>query len=297
MLVSIITPSYNQGEYLEDTILSVLNQDYPEIEYIVIDGGSSDNSVDVILKYAERISYWVSEPDKGQADAINKGFRKSRGNLICWINSDDLLYPDFVSTRVKQFLNNPGTDFIYGDVDQGISPGEKRLRKGAQTDYKKMLISLNVPVPQQSAMWRRNLVDRVGPLDEQWQVILDREYFMRIARSCAIKYIPGPVAFFRNHERSKSVEQWRKWADELERYYNDLFSSGSTPEYEPLKSRALSRMYFTCAKICEDCNDLPDRKRYLALSKAVNRSCYLKLGSLNAFRHYFLTIKKKLSWE
>ena len=134
MLVSIITPSYNQGEYLEDTILSVLNQDYPEIEYIVIDGGSSDNSVDVILKYAERISYWVSEPDKGQADAINKGFRKSRGNLICWINSDDLLYPDFVSTRVKQFLNNPGTDFIYGDVDQGISPGEKRLRKGAQTD-------------------------------------------------------------------------------------------------------------------------------------------------------------------
>lgn len=286
MLVSIITPTFNQGEYLEETILSVLNQDYRDIEYLVIDGGSTDNSKEVILKYSDRINYWVSEPDKGQADAINKGFRKAKGDLICWINSDDILYSDFVSTRVTQFAEK-NIDFIYGDVDQGPDINNRILRKGASSDFNKMLLSVLMPIPQQSAMWRRSVFQKIGEMDIQWHVLLDREYFMRIAKCCSIQYHPGSVAFFRNHSRSKSISEWRKWADELEKYYSCLFSKVLGPEYEPLRKKSMAAMYFKCSQICDDCNDIPARDRYLLLSKKEDLNFYLRLSfkrSLKCFK-------------
>jgi len=222
--VSIITPSYNQGQYLEETILSVLNQTYINIEYIIIDGGSTDNSVEIIRKYESKITYWISEKDEGQADAINKGIKKITGELICWINSDDIIYNDFIEQRVIQFNKNPSIDFIYGDVEQGPDFKNKYIRKGAKSNFKEMLISLNVPIPQQSTMWRSKLIDLIGYLDPQWHVLLDREYFMRIASNSKILYVPGAVAFFRNHKQSKSIKDWHKWADELEKYYEQLFS-------------------------------------------------------------------------
>lgn len=286
MLVSIITPSYNQGEYLEETILSVLNQDYKDIEYLVIDGGSTDNSKEVILKYADRINYWVSEPDKGQADAINKGLSRANGDLICWINSDDVLYPDFVSTRVRQFSENKNIDFIYGDVDQGSDFNNKILRKGAPTDFKKMLLSVLMPIPQQSAMWRKSVFQKIGEMDIQWHVLLDRDFFMRITKCCSIQYQPGSVAFFRNHTKSKSISEWRKWADELEKYYSYLFSNVLGPEYKSFKKKSMAAMYFKCSKICEDCNDLPARNRYLSLSKKTDFCYYSKLSVKNRLRSF-----------
>lgn len=288
MLVSIITPSFNQGRFLEETILSVLNQDYSNIEYILIDGGSSDNSKEIIMKYADWISYWVSEPDIGQADAINKGFRKSKGDLICWINSDDLLYPNFVSTRVKQFLDNPDVDFIYGDVEQGKDQSQRILRKGSKSDYKKMLLTLQIPIPQQSAIWRREVIKKIGYLDTQWYVLLDWEYFMRISQKCRILYQPGPVAFFRNHEKSKSVLESNKWAEELEKYYNNLFTGFLSDEYMSLKTKALSEMYFICAKICEATSDKESKLKYYSLAKTTNGYFYRKnlvLDFLRKKRH------------
>ena len=221
-LVSIITPSFNQGVFLEETINSVLNQTYHNIEYIIIDGGSTDDSVNIIKKYEDKLIYWISEPDRGQADAINKGFKKITGDLVCYLNSDDLLYPDFVSKRVQQFLDNPSVDFIYGDVHQGKDTNHKRLRKGKQTDFFTMLKTLKVPIPQQSTMWRKSVVDKIGYMNEKWHVLLDREYFMHIARSCTIKYFQDTMAFFRNHKLSKSINEEIKWAEEIPILYHEI---------------------------------------------------------------------------
>ncbi|MBT7818335.1 MAG: glycosyltransferase, partial [Chloroflexi bacterium] len=116
-LVSIITPSYNQAEYLEKTITSVLGQTYPNIEYIIIDGGSEDGSKEIIEKYQKKIKYWVSEPDQGQTDAINKGFAKANGEILAWLNSDDTYEPHAVAEAVTYLLEHPEIGLVYGDTD------------------------------------------------------------------------------------------------------------------------------------------------------------------------------------
>ena len=250
--VSIITPSYNQGEYLEQTIQSVLGQTYSNIEYLVVDGGSTDNSVDIIKKYEDNIAYWVSRPDNGQADAINKGFKLAKGGLLCWVNSDDILYPNYVADRVQQFKENPNVDMIYGDIEQGPDLSTKQLRRGRQTNIGDMLKYAECPIPQQSAMWRREVIEKIGYLVPGWHVVLDREYFIRIAANCLIKYIPGKVAFFRNHEHSKSVVEKLKWAEELPRYYEMVFNDNIyhlPPKLLSNKNRCLSKIYLKCARM------------------------------------------------
>ena len=118
--ISIVTPSYNQGKFLRETIESVLNQDYPNLEYFIVDGGSTDNSVDIIREYEDRIDWWVSEKDKGQSDAINKGFKRASGELLCWVNSDDVLLSDCLSKVAYRYINNGKpelihTNFLYMD--------------------------------------------------------------------------------------------------------------------------------------------------------------------------------------
>jgi glycosyltransferase involved in cell wall biosynthesis len=276
--VSIITPSYNQGMYLEQTIQSVLNQTYRNIEYLVIDGGSTDNSVDIIKKHEKSIAYWISEPDNGQADAINKGFKRADGELVCWVNSDDILYPDYVSDRVRQFKEYTDADMIYGDAEQGPEPSIKRLRKGRRTSIKDMLKYAECPIPQQSAMWRRGVIEKIGYLAPQWHVVLDREYFTRIAANCSIKYVPGAVAFFRNHERSKSVADKLKWAEELPGYYEMVFNDNIyhlTPDLLSYKNKCLSRVYLKCAKISAKAGKTREAEDFFAKSKKSSFCTYI----------------------
>ena len=276
--VSIITPSYNQGKYLEQTIQSVLNQTYSNIEYLVVDGGSTDNSVDIIKKYEEKISYWVSKPDNGQADAINKGFKLAKGDLVCWVNSDDILYPHYVADRVQQFKENPNVDMIYGDVEQGPDTSIKRLRKGRQTNIKDMLKYAKCPIPQQSAMWRRGVIEKIGYLDPQWHVLLDREYFIRTAANCSMKYITGAVAFFRNHEQSKSVAEKLKWADELPRYYEMVFNDNIyhlSPNLLSYKNKCLSKIYLKCARMLAKAGEKRVADDFFLKSKKVSFCNYI----------------------
>ena len=276
--VSIITPSYNQGKYLEQTIQSVLNQTYSNIEYLVVDGGSTDNSVDIIKKYEEKISYWVSKPDNGQADAINKGFKLAKGDLVCWVNSDDILYPNYVTDRVQQFKENPNVGMIYGDIEKGPDPSIRRLHKGKQISIKDMLKYAKCPIPQQSAMWLRSVMEKIGYLVPQWHVVLDREYFIRIAANYPIKYVPGAVAFFRNHEQSKSVVEKLKWADELPKYYEMVFNDNIyhlSPNLLSYKNKCLSKIYLKCARMLAKAGEKRVSDDFFFKSKKVSFCNYI----------------------
>ena len=277
--VSIITPSYNQGKYLEETILSIINQRYTSIEYIVIDGGSTDNSLKIIKKYADHIGYWESKPDKGQANAINKGFDKASGDLICWINSDDILYPSFVEEMVELFNKNPKADFIYRDVDQGKNLTNKIPRKGKQTHFKQITKTFRLPVPQQGSMWRRKVLTEAGYLDEKWNVLLDREYFTRIFRYCRTLYQPGTVAFFRNHSHTKSIAEKHKWEKELLTYHKELFKenkyrlSSSLLKYH---NHALINIYLMNYRSALEEGNITKAKSYLHKAKKTNKILFLK---------------------
>ena len=166
--VSIITPSFNQARFLEQTIRSVLEQDYPNIEYIVIDGGSSDGSLEIIQKYADRLAYWQSQKDKGQTDAINQGFARATGEILAWLNSDDVLYPGAVSAAVRQLHEHPEIGMVYGDC-HWINAEGKVIGNfpAAQTDLQKLRRGY-VHIPQQTAFFRTDLWRKVGPLDDSF---------------------------------------------------------------------------------------------------------------------------------
>jgi glycosyltransferase involved in cell wall biosynthesis len=275
-LVSVITPSFNQGKYLEETILSVINQVYSNIEYIIIDGGSSDNSVEIIKKHESRLACWVSEPDKGQADAINKGLAKAKGEYICWLNSDDLFYPDFLSLRLQQFELHPDVDMIYGDVDQGSLSSNTWLRKGAQTSYILIKETLKIPIPQQSAIWRRRVIEKTGFLDPKWHVLLDMDYFIRISRNHRILYIPGSLAFFRVHQHSKSINEAIKWAEELPVYYKALIERWE--DYERKRHIVMAKCYWYCNKIYSENNDLKKAREFLKKARKESIIIFARLS-------------------
>jgi glycosyltransferase involved in cell wall biosynthesis len=219
-LVSIITPSFNQAQYLEETIQSVLNQDYPRIEYIVIDGGSSDASVDIIKKYQDKIKYWVSEPDKGQTEAINKGFAKAEGEILAWINSDDSYNLKAVGEAVKYLMANPEVGLVYADcnfIDQDSNVIGKFNAK--QTDYK-LLRRGFVHIPQQTMFFRAKYWT---PLDPSFYFAMDYDLWTRIAAKTEIKYLQGKVwANFRIHTLSKTnVNDMRGWQEMLRVHYRN----------------------------------------------------------------------------
>ncbi len=221
-LVSIVTPSFNQGKYLERTINSVLNQDYPNIEYIVIDGKSSDNSLEIIQKYSSRFAYWQSEKDRGQTDAINKGFSKASGQILAWINSDDTLEPQAVSQAVDYLLRHPDVGMVYGDCNF-VDANDNIIGKfnAQQTDYYKLKTGY-VHIPQQAAFWRADLWKQVEPLDSSIYFAMDYDLWLRLAKISKIVYLPKLWANFRLHGDAKTIaEDDRCWPDMLKIHYRD----------------------------------------------------------------------------
>lgn len=204
--VSIVTPSFNQAEFLERTIQSVLSQDYPNLEYIIIDGGSTDGSVEIIRKYENRLAYWVSEKDKGQTNAINKGFNRAKGEIFAWLNSDDIYEPGAIQAAVEALMSDPSLGFVYGDCNF-IDSHDRIIGKfdARQTDLKKLQRGY-VHIPQQAFFFRGELWKKVGPLDESIYFAMDYDLWLRLARIAPFRYIPGKVwADFRLHEDAKTI--------------------------------------------------------------------------------------------
>lgn len=222
-LVTVVTPSFNQARFLSATMESVFNQTYPNIEYIVIDGGSTDGSPALIEKEAHRLAYWVSEPDKGQTEAINKGFARANGDVLAWLNSDDTYEPEAVAQAVERLQQFPEAGLIYGEANFIDEHGAVIGRfPAAQTDYLRLRQGY-VHIPQQAAFWRADLWRQVGPLDESLYFAMDYYLWLRLANISRVQYFPNQLwANFRLHGDSKTIaEDDRCWTEMVQIHRRD----------------------------------------------------------------------------
>lgn len=203
--ISIVTPSYNQAQFLEETIRSVLLQGYPNLEYIIIDGGSTDDLVEIIKRYEPWLTYWVSEPDRGQSFAINKGFEKATGDIFGWINSDDYYAPNVLSHIATMFKRNQ-TSWISGVCDT-ITP-DRQIRLGNEfepPEFENWLIKC--PLRQPSVFWQRELWQAVGGVDTRMQYSFDYELWMRFSeKQSRPTWTTRHLAYFRVHQSSKTFK-------------------------------------------------------------------------------------------
>ena len=202
-LVSIITPSYNQAAYLEQTILSVLEQDFPHIEYIVIDGASTDSSVDIIKKYADRFAYWVSEKDRGQAEAINKGFARATGDVIAWLNSDDYYMQGAVSAAVKIFEENPDVVLVYGDMLAVDEHGKTFNTLTYEQLNLEDLLCFQI-IGQPSVFMRRSAFQKTSGLNLDFHFLLDHLLWIHVAKHGQILHVNQIWSAARYHAAAKN---------------------------------------------------------------------------------------------
>ena len=215
--ITIITPSYNQGSFLERTICSVLDQNYPNLEYIIIDGGSTDKSLDIIRKYSDKLSYWVSEPDQGQTEAINKRLMRATGDWVAWQNSDDIYFPGVFNDLAKTTAAHPKADLIIGNM-MLIDEFDQPLRdlRYVTPNYNSMLAE-GMLVANQAAFWRRDLQDKFGLLDESFDFSFDYEWFLRLTKNTKGIHVPKTWGALRVHGETKSSQQVQLFQEENHR--------------------------------------------------------------------------------
>jgi len=222
-LVSIVTPSFNQGEFIEETIQSILNQDYPNIEHIVIDGASTDGTLSVLKRYDGRI-FWLSQPDRGQSDAINKGFRRARGDILTWLCADDLYERTTVAKIVKHFDEHSATAMVYGECLYIDSMGET-IGKYPTRDFDIAALLLFGFIPQPTVFMRKSVLDRVGLADTDLHFAMDLDLWVRIAMSGRVDFISEILGRYRLHDGTKTVSSSGAFEREgirvKERYLND----------------------------------------------------------------------------
>jgi glycosyltransferase involved in cell wall biosynthesis len=221
-LVSIVTPSYNQAAFLEQTMRSVLAQDYAPIEYIVVDGASSDGSPEIIRRYADKLGWWVSEPDSGQAEAINKGLKRAHGEIVAWLNSDDLYLPGVVSGAVAALQADPSLGMVFGDAITIDTEGQP-LNKLSFGDYGLMELMGFRIICQPAVFMRRAVLEQACPgperaaLDTSYHFMLDHHLWLRLAKMAPIRHVSALWAAARHHPAAKNVAQAAGFADETQR--------------------------------------------------------------------------------
>ncbi len=221
--ISIITPSFNQAKFLEETILSVLNQGYPNLEYIIIDGGSTDTSVEIIKKYEKQLSYWVSEKDSGQSEAINKGLRKASGEIVAWLNSDDLYCENTLKHIGSLFLEHPEAGIIYGDV-MNFREDTSEMRVVNQFEIVDFFSRISLHQP--SIFWRRELLAETDLLDETLYYCMDYDLWMKLFLNYTSLKVDAVFSLFREHSSSKTnskpIALYLEYQKVVSRFFNSL---------------------------------------------------------------------------
>lgn len=224
--ISIITPSFNQAPFLERTIRSVLDQNYLNLEYIIIDGGSTDGSVEIIKRYEPQLAYWVSEPDQGQSHAINKGLQRATGEWVGWQNSDDIYYPNALNLLVKRIQEKPNTDFVIGDVNL-IDAQDQIIRdmRYVCPSYESLLAE-GMVLTNQAAFWKRSLHQQHGWLNESLHYGFDYEWFLRIMSSSPrCEHVSELIGALRYHGETKSSKHQKLFVEEYDQILSGKKSS------------------------------------------------------------------------
>jgi glycosyltransferase involved in cell wall biosynthesis len=209
--VSIVTPSYNQAQFIEETIRSVLLQGYPDLEYIIIDGGSTDGSVEIIRKYDPWLAYWVSERDEGQSEAINKGWQRASGKVLAWLNSDDTYEPDALGHTAKAFLKYPEAILVYGKIVIVDQQGEAESVIGGEYSGDRLVRFWRDGFPgisQPASFFHSRILTDVGMLNEQLNYLMDYDYFLRADSAGSFCFVDQRLARFRLQDSSKTSSGW-----------------------------------------------------------------------------------------
>jgi glycosyltransferase involved in cell wall biosynthesis len=250
-LITVVTPSYNQGMFIGDTIESVLGQDYPAVEYLVVDGASTDSTLDVLRRFEGRVQ-WVSERDRGQTDAINKGWRGARGEVIAWLNADDVYLPGALAQVAGFFREHAHIDAVYGDCDY-VNPAGRVLEPYPTRpyDYVALVRSARNFIPQPATFLRRRVLDTVGYPDENLHYVMDFDYWLRVGLKHAVAYLPTRLAATRLHAGAKSVTSGAGFGRELAGVYRRLFARPDLPEsVRGIEAEAMGNVYYLAATRC-----------------------------------------------
>jgi glycosyltransferase involved in cell wall biosynthesis len=204
--ISVVTPSYNQAKFLERTILSVINQGYPNLEYIIIDGGSTDGSIDLIKKYEKYLTYWISENDCGQSHAINKGLKIATGDWVAWQNSDDIFYPGAFEALAKAARKNSQSSLIIGNMNMIDEQGDVINDLKYVTPTYESLLAEGMVLTNQAAFWRRSIHEKIGYLKEDLHYGFDFEWFLRVLRHGQATHVNKTWGGLRMHPETKTSQ-------------------------------------------------------------------------------------------
>ena len=233
MAITVVTPSFNQAEYLEATIRSVLLQNYPNLEYLVVDGGSTDGSVEIIRAYAPHLGYWVSEPDRGQAHAINKAFARATGDVLCWLNSDDTYQPGTLHTVGSMLHDGSGVLAITGHcLRVHVDSRPPHVLRGAFRSRDDLLrFWRRYSMHQPSVFWRRELTDEVGLLDESLDLILDFDYWARLSELTPFVEVDRVLSVATGHAAAKTADGYFTYHRDLRRHARKYWGSPRSTRY------------------------------------------------------------------
>jgi glycosyltransferase involved in cell wall biosynthesis len=294
-LVSVVTPSLNQGEFIQETIESVLGQDYPRIEYIVMDGGSTDQTLKILGSYGERLC-WVSEHDRGQSQAVNKGWRLAHGEIVTWLNADDLFVPGAVNHAVLA-LQSSGDDLagVYGECDYIDEKGRNLGKYPSKPfDYSQLVQLTEDFIPQPGTFLRSKWIQKMGMLDEDLHYVMDYDLWLRLGMRARFEYLPIGMALARLHGGAKTMSSAPLFGEELASVFLRLVDHPDFPvQLNKQRDSILAHAFIHAASYCFWGGEIARTRHYLM--RAWRQTPFIRVGSF--WRLLFFSLAGRIGWR